>query len=164
MEGDPRFKEILSTFDKSPNGYYFEDSFSYFEDCFKDSCYVFMASGFTWMFNRDYCRDCGVDLVSIETEEEWFFIDGEIRNRYTAEWYIGLEKKERNWTWVSERPVTISKWRANQPSNNNKVAFIIRESDSSEQGISTDPAGTDPKAFICEMPKGKTNLRLLSAQ
>ena len=49
MEGDPRFKEILSTFDKSPNGYYFEDSFSYFEDCFKDSCYVFMASGFTWM-------------------------------------------------------------------------------------------------------------------
>ena len=27
------------------------------------------------MFNRGYCRDCGVDLVSIETEEEWFFID-----------------------------------------------------------------------------------------
>ena len=116
------------------------------------------------VFNRDYCRDCGVDLVSIETEEEWFFIDGEIRNRYTAELYIGLEKKERNWTWVSERPLTISKWRANQPSNNNKVAFIIRESDSSEQGMSTDPAGTDSKAFICEMPKGKTNLRLLSAQ
>ena len=36
---------------------------------------MFIASGFTWMFNRGYCRDCGVDLVSIETEEEWFFID-----------------------------------------------------------------------------------------
>ena len=104
-----------------------------------------MASGLAWMFNRGYCRDCGVDLVSIETEEEciWFFIDSEIRNRYTVEWYIGLEKMERN---------------------NNRVAFMVRESDSGEQGLSTDPAGRDPKAFICEMPKGKTNLRLLSAQ
>ena len=94
---------MLFTFDNFSNEYYFEDSFPYFEDC------VSMASGFTWMFNRGYCRDCGVDLVSIETEEEWFFIDSEIRNRYTVEWYIGLEKMERNWTWVSERPLKIEK-------------------------------------------------------
>ena len=68
------------------------------------------------MFNRGYCRDCGVDLVSIETEEEciWFFIDREIRNRYTVEWYIGLEKMERNWTWVSERPLKIERKPAEQ--------------------------------------------------
>lgn len=41
---------------------------------------------------------------------------------------------------------------------------MVRESNSGEQGLSTDPVGRDPKAFICEMPKGKTNLRLLSAQ
>ena len=101
---------MLFTFDNFSNEYYFEDSFPYFEDC------VSMASGFTWMFNRGYCRDCGVDLVSIETEEEciWFFIDSEVRNRYTVEWYIGLEKMERNWTWVSERPLKIERKPAKQ--------------------------------------------------
>ena len=99
---------MLFTFDNFSNEYYFEDSFPYFEDC------VSMASGFTWMFNRGYCRDCGVDLVSIETEEEWFFIDSEIRNRYTVEWYIGLGIMERNWTWVSERPLKIERKPAKQ--------------------------------------------------
>ena len=141
-----------------------KDSFYCFEDCFKDSCYVFMTSGLTWMVNRNICRSCGGDLVSIETEEEWKFITGEIQNRSTSVWCIGLKKKEKNWTWVSGKPLTISKWKDQQPSNNNRVAFIIRKSDSGEPGISTDPKRRDSKAFICEMPQGKIQIRQLSVQ
>ena len=68
-----------------------------------------MASGLAWMVNRNFCRSCGGDLVSIETEEEWKFITGEVQNRSTSVWCIGLKKKEKNWTWVSGKPLTIKK-------------------------------------------------------
>ena len=57
----------------------------------------------------------GGDLVSIETEEEWNFINDEIQRRnttnYDNKWSIGLTKKKAgNWSWVSGRTLTICKW------------------------------------------------------
>ena len=43
-------------------------------------------------------------LVSIETEEEWQFINREIQKRGTwnaSAWHIGLKKKGKVWTWLS---------------------------------------------------------------
>ena len=141
-----------------------DESFHCFKDCYKDSCYTFMGSGLTWGYNRGFCEGCGGDLVSIETEEEWNFINRQIRNRRILEWYIGLKKMDGKWTWVSDKPLTISKWRENQPRKNSHVAFIDRDFHAGDQGISTNLLGVAPKAYICEIPKGKTNLRLLSAK
>ena len=121
-----------------------------------------MGSGLTWNFNRYFCKSCGGDLVSIETKEEWNFITGEIRNRSTSHWSIGLVKIDGKWTWVSGRPLTITKWRDNQQSNNKLEVFIVRVSGGQE--LSTLPAGAAVNNFICEFPKGRTQLRLLSAQ
>ena len=121
-----------------------------------------MGSGLTWNFNRYFCKSCGGDLVSIETKEEWNFITGEIRNRSTSHWSIGLVKIDGKWTWVSGRPLTITKWRDNQQSNNKFEVFIVKVSGGQE--LSTLPAGAAVNNFICEFPKGRTQLRLLSAQ
>ena len=47
--------------------------------------------------NRVICQSQGGDLISIETEEEWNFINNEIQRRNTANydnrWSIGLKKK-----------------------------------------------------------------------
>ena len=155
-------RNFVYTFDTSRKGYCLEDSFYCFEDCDKDSCYTFMGSGLTWNFNRYFCKSCGGDLVSIETKEEWNFITGEIRNRSTSHWSIGLVKIDGKWTWVSGRPLTITKWRDNQQSNNKLEVFIVKVSGGQE--LSTLPAGAVVNNFICEFPKGRTQLRLLSAQ
>ena len=73
--------------------------------CFKDSSYIFSKSGEDWDENRIVCNDQGGDLVSIETEEEWQFINGEIQKRTTSNtsaWHIGLLKiYAGDWTWLS---------------------------------------------------------------
>lgn len=117
--------------------------------------------GPNWHDDRKLCQNQGADLVSIETVKEWNFLNDLIQNRNKLkrynEWIISLEKKGRNWTWVSGKPLTINKWKENQP-------FIDRDFHAGDQGISTNLLGVAPKAYICEIPKGKTNLRLLSAK
>lgn len=64
-----------------------------------------------------------------------------------------FEKKNGEWTWVNERPLTISKWRENQPRENSNVAFIVKDSHVDDQGISPNLFGVAPKAYLCEIPK-----------
>ena len=49
---------------------------------------------------RGLCEWCRGDLISIETEEEWNFINSEIRNRRLLEW------------WKKERRVDLGEWKA----------------------------------------------------
>ena len=60
------------------------------------------------------CKYQGGYLVSIETEEEWQFINQEIKKRSswnTTGWHIGLKKNATTWTWESGAQLNISKWR-----------------------------------------------------
>ena len=69
-------------------------------------------------------------LVSIETEEEWQFINREIQKRGTwnaSAWHIGLKKKGEVWTWLSGETLNISKWRDSEPGGNDKRAEISME-------------------------------------
>ena len=66
---------------------------------FKNSWYIILVKRFSWHWNRNKCQSQGGDLVSIETEEEWNFINDEIQRRnmtkYDNRWSIGLIKKGR---------------------------------------------------------------------
>ena len=66
---------------------------------FKNSRYIILVKRFSWHWNRNKCQSQGGDLVSIETEEEWNFINDEIQRRnmtkYDNRWSIGLIKKGR---------------------------------------------------------------------
>ena len=56
-----------------------------------------MVIGWYWLWNRFVCQSQGGDLVSIETEEKWNFINDEIQRRNTTDyknmWSVGLTKK-----------------------------------------------------------------------
>ncbi|KAL9951704.1 hypothetical protein ACROYT_G044426 [Oculina patagonica] len=119
---------------------------------FGDSCYSFTESGKTWNENRDTCKSKGGDLVSMETEEEWQFVNEEIQKRCIAKprvWHIGLTKMGANWTWVNGRPLTISKWKDGQPSGDGNVTGMSKNA----QGLFNDLSENTIGAFICEMPK-----------
>ncbi|XP_078354170.1 uncharacterized protein LOC144638790 isoform X2 [Oculina patagonica] len=123
---------------------------------FGDSCYSFTESGKTWNENRDTCKGKRGDLVTMETEKEWQFINEEIQKRCIAkprEWHIGLTKIGANWTWVNGRPLTISKWQGGQPSGNGNVTVMSKDIPQNTQGLLNDLSENSIRAFICEMPK-----------
>ena len=129
---------------------------------FKNSWYIFPMEGGSWDLNRDICQSQGGDLVSIETEEEWNFINDEIQRRnnthYINRWSIGLSKKAGNWTWVSVRPLTICKWGKGEPSGEHNAAFMYKRSSNGERGVfgSCDRGSWENRpAYICEISKGR---------
>ena len=97
--------------------------------CFKNSCYIFSKSGRYWYSNRNVCYLQGGYLVSIETEEEWHFINHEIQKRgtwNTSAWHIGLGKRDKGWTWESGEQLNISKWQDSQLDDNDDRAKYPR--------------------------------------
>ena len=121
--------------------------------CFKKSSYIFSKSGRGWYQNREVCYSQGVDLVSIETEEEWKFIKHEIQKRgtwNTSAWHIGLWKISEVWTWQSGENLNISKWRDSEPDGNNDYAEISKNG-----GLFNGITQSDENAYICEIPGGK---------
>ena len=92
-------------------------------------------------------------LVSIETEEEWQFINREIQKRGTwnaSAWHIGLKKKGKVWTWLSGETLNISKWRDSEPGGNDKRAEISKNG-----GLFNSIPTLSRNAYICETPGGK---------
>ena len=131
---------------------------------FENSWYIFSEHGLYWLWNRETCQSQGGDLVSIETKEEWKFINGEIQRRDTGyhigKWSIGLTKKAGNWTWVSERPLTICKWGKREPSGEHDVAFVYKWSSDGERAETrfrsvNGTSWENRQAYICEISKGK---------
>ena len=117
--------------------------------------------GLYWLWNRETCQRQGGDLISIETEEEWKFINDEIQRRNTwldrSKWSIGLTKKAGNWTWVSERPLTIRKWGKGEPSGEHDAAFMYKLSSNGTRAVfgSVNSTSAPWQAYVCEISKGK---------
>ena len=91
---------------------------------FKNSWCIFSVNGSYWLWNRKACQNQGGDLASIETEEEWNFIQRHNTTHNENIWSIGLTKKAGNWTWVSERLLTIWKWGQGEQSLEHDAAFM----------------------------------------
>ena len=121
------------------------------------SSYIFSKSVRDWNNSRRVCNDQGFDLVSIETEEEWQFLNDEIQKRgtwNTSAWHIGLWKTDGVWTWLSGEQLNILKWRDSEPDGNDDYAEISRNR-SLFNGISRN----DTNTYICEIPGGKIILQ-----
>ena len=130
--------------------------------CFKNSSYFFSKSGRDWDSNNRACSDQKGYLVSIETEEEWKFINREIQKRGTSNasaWHIGLEKKGGVWTWLSGEQLNISKWRDSEPGSNDQRAEISKNG-----GLFDSISTLSENAYICETPGGKIKFQPLSQE
>ena len=149
--------------------------FSHFVEClnitFKNSWYIISVRktnlSNNWLWDRETCRNQGADLVSIETEEEWNFINDQIQRRnttyYENKWSIGLTIRAGNWTWVNRRPLTICKWEQGEPRGKHNAAFMYKRSSNREQGV-FGGVGISIRyhhAYICEISEGKLLFLLL---
>ena len=148
--------------------------FYHFVEClnitFKNSWYIISVRTKclrrnSWLWVREACQNQGGDLVSLETEDEWNFINDQIQRRiYENKWSIGLTKKAGNWTWVNGRPLTICKWEQGEPRGEHHAAFMYKRSSNGEQGVFGGVNGTslgNRHAYICEISEGKLLFLLL---
>ena len=135
--------------------------------CFQNSCYFISdaESGGTWSANRATCQGKGGDLVCIETEEEWRFLNSEIQKRCIGqpnEWHIGLNKENgRGWKWVNGSVLSIRKWQTTvgEPSGDGDKAVMSKDYPPTKQGLFNDVPNKYKRAYICEIPKGEAIFR-----
>ncbi len=83
--------------------------------------YLFMgAFVLTWDLARTFCQDIGYDLASIETAEEWAWLDPWlVGHAGGVPVWIGLQRESEMapWVWVSGAPVDFTVWQDGQPNN-----------------------------------------------
>ena len=128
------------------------------DKCFGSSCYLFEQTTLAWANSREKCKAKGGDLVSMETEAEWEFINSQIQSIKLPgydEWYVGLKKQGQQWMWVSGKPLTINKWQPHQPSGDGDVVVMAKDYPARTQGLFNDLRDTQKRAYICEIPQGK---------
>ena len=74
---------------------------------FSGSSYIFYGSngnGYNWERSKTICEQSGHNLVSIESREEWNFLNQTIQKESTIEYFIGLRKdaSTKVWRWLSD--------------------------------------------------------------
>ena len=114
------------------DNWYFCFHFYHFVECpnltFKHSSYIISLSGESWRSNRGACQRQGGDLVSIETEEEWNFINNESQKRnaahYQNKWSVGLKKlPEIGPGWVEDRWLFANGDKGSQVVNTTRLSY-----------------------------------------
>ncbi|XP_031550306.1 uncharacterized protein LOC116287764 [Actinia tenebrosa] len=123
------------------------------------SCYTFDGAPLkSWSESRKLCTDNDGELVSMETLEEWEFIKTQIQSRKTDkdgydEWWIGPEKRDGRWEWLSNHSLTYNKWQYNKPDDSNKdlIHVIMAKSyPPGTYGLFRNKKSDSRKGTICE--------------
>lgn len=134
------------------------DWFSFFfSDTLSCSCYSFHVDLRPWRNSRQHCLDNGGDLVSLETEEEWSYINDKIQKRVEIiEWHIGLTNLTGTWRWLSNRSLTFDKWQEGEPEKVEYKRYVTmaRNWPIGTYGLFNSLREDISRARICEYIKG----------
>ncbi|OLS25484.1 MAG: hypothetical protein HeimC3_14730 [Candidatus Heimdallarchaeota archaeon LC_3] len=84
------------------------------EEFFNFSLYQFFPNSVTWQQAKLHCEDLQLNLVTISSTEENFFLTNLAEGR---DIWIGFtdEENEGNWQWVTEEPIIYTNWNEGQP-------------------------------------------------
>ena len=120
--------------------------------------YNFYSRNITsWTGGQKQCEYDGGQLVTLETERKWQFVNEEIQklsNPAKNEWFIGLKAgywKRQNWQWITGEPLTNPHWQRNEPSGDGQCVIIAKEYPSGTYGNYNDLSCQSLKGFICEV-------------
>ena len=145
---------------------------------FSGSSYIFYRSNgskYYWERSKKICKEqSGYNLVSIESREEWNFLNQTIQKENTTEYFIGLRKDTSTgvWRWLSDNStVNVSgkenwPWAKGEPNNENgreNCAQMYKDY-RSDFGLYNDVSCTptnDKAGFICEFRGGGGNRPLI---
>ena len=145
---------------------------------FSGSSYIFYSSKgnkYNWDGSKKICNEqSGYNLVSIESREEWNFLNRTIQKEDTIEYFIGLRKDTSTgvWRWLSDNSTVNASnegdwpWASGEPSDENfkeNCAQMYRHY-LNNFGLYNDVScttGKDEAGFICELTGGGGNRLLI---
>ena len=145
---------------------------------FSGSSYIFYRSNgnwYNWEKSKTICEQSGYNLVSIESREEWNFLNRTIQKEDTDEYFIGLRKDASTgmWRWLSDNSIVNASsrghwpWAKGEPNDRNgdheeNCAQMYRDYNNN-YGLYNDVSCSKPlfqPGFICEL-KGEGGNRPL---
>ena len=142
---------------------------------FSGSSYIFYGSNgnwYNWERSKTICNEqSGYNLVSIESREEWNFLNRTIQKENTTEYFIGLWKDTSTgvWRWLSDNSIVDASskghwpWAIDEPSGENENCAEIYRYYRRHYGRYNDVKCSEPlrhAGFICEF-KGEGGNRPL---
>ncbi|XP_031568444.1 collectin-12-like [Actinia tenebrosa] len=116
------------------------------------SCYSFHKIPKNWEDSNKICQDNNGTVISMETEEEYQFINKTIQSLDVRknEWFIGLKGTSRtdDWKWISGHDMTIDKWLPGEPRGSEGCVKMIKHYKG--WGLFDDIDCRTLNMFICE--------------
>ncbi|XP_020894013.1 lithostathine-1-beta isoform X1 [Exaiptasia diaphana] len=133
------------------------------------SCYTFFArKRKSWNLAQELCIQTQGNLVSIETQREWEFVNSKIQTRNFSEneWWIGLRKDHGEWQWKSGPLLRIDKWQktVGEPNQDGKCAAMAKNYPAGTQGLFKDMPCDSKRTFICEYDIRRDMCRWISSR
>ena len=142
---------------------------------FRGSRYIFHGSNgnwYNWETGKTICEQSGSNLVSIESPEEWNFLNRTIQKENTTEYFIGLWKDTSTgvWRWLSDNSTVDASnkgdwpWAKGEPNDKDENCAQMYRDYLNNFGRYNDVRCSDPKpeaGFICELTGGGGNRPLI---
>ena len=142
---------------------------------FSGSSYIFYGSNgnwYDWERSKAICEQSGYNLVSIESLEEWNFLNQTIQKENTTEYFIGLWKDTSTgvWRWLSDNSTVDASnkgdwpWARGEPNGKDENCAQMYRHYLNNFGRYNDVRCSDSKpeaGFICELTGGGGNRPLI---
>jgi cysteine-rich repeat protein len=114
------------------------------EDPATKHCYVLVTQGKSWNAATTACPE-GFYLATITTPQEMNVVDG----ISTTDTWIGAQKVNGSWTWITGEPWSYEPWEMNQPDGDGDCAELGCPADNDKSVLNDLPCG-DSQPFLCE--------------
>ena len=144
---------------------------------FSGSSYIFYRSNgnwYNWERSKKICEQSGYNLVSIESREEWNFLNQTIQKMETIAYFIGLRKDTSTgvWRWLSDNSTVNASnqgewpWATREPNGKNgaeNCAHMYRDylKDFGRYNDFSCTSADAKSGFICEFRGGGGNRPLI---
>ena len=142
---------------------------------FNGSSYIFYSSNgsrYNWDSSKKICKEqSGYNLVSIESREEWNFLNRTIQKENTTEYFIGLWKDTSitEWRWLSDNSTVDASnkgywpWARGEPNGKDENCAQMYRDYYENYGRYNDVSCALRKeaGFICELTGGGGNRLLI---
>ena len=142
---------------------------------FSGSSYIFYRSNgsrYNWDRSKTICEQSGHNLVSIESREEWNFLNQTIQEMETIAYFIGLRKNTSTgvWRWLSDNSTVDASnkghwpWARGEPyGNDDNCAEMYRDylDNFGRYNAVSCTSHLSHAGFICEFKGGGGNRLLI---
>lgn len=114
--------------------------------------YRYCSSGQTWGNAQAQCQGMGMNLASINSNDENNFVGGTASSIAQGSWWIGFNDNaaEGNFVWSDGSPVTYSRWNPGEPNNSGNAEDCAEIYTGSN--VWNDLNCNSGRYFICEAP------------